>query len=813
MEDFCKNYACGGKQPDQHHGIRFRFARVLLLTGLLFGFFLQDFGLAQTAPSGEDKVASVQVAGNHRVEKDAILAVISLKEGDVLDQTQLDRDLRDIYRMKFFTNVSIEIKDGPTGKIVIFHVTEKPTIGKIIFEGNEKIKEEELMKETGIKLYSILDDNDVNQSINKLLELYRQKGYQHAEIKTEIESFPNNEVALKYEIAENEKVYIKEIKFEGNTYYDDKELRDVMITKTKWMFSWLTSAGILDKKKVDFDVYNIMSLYHNSGFINAKVADPDITYDKALNGVRITIRVDEGARYRVNNVSVEGDLVIPADELLKKTKITQEEFFNREVAREDVKTIKEACVDKGYAYADVAPRTKEDDEAHLVDIAYHITKGPLVRFERINILGNSVTRNKVIRRELKAVEGDLYSGEAMQKSKENLDRLGFFEESEIETKKGSQEDLMIVDVKVKEKPTGSFSVGAGYSSEDAVFGMFEIAQNNLFGRGQKLSAAAKLSSLTTQFNVGFTEPWLFDTRLSGSINLYKWSQEYDDYDYNGYSYEEYSRDSYGGELGLGFPIDRVDEYTRGSVSYGFDSSDIENIPDDATLAWQDMEGKNVTSSVTLGVRRDSRDKPWDTTKGSVNSLSFEFAGRFLGGDVAFNKILASTAWYFPLVWDTVFLVRGNWGYMEEKTGGKLPVYQKFRLGGLNTVRGFEYQDISPRDPVYYKNTDGTLFLDSLGNPVIAREDPVGGERMMYYNFEYRFPILKKQGFTGLVFFDCGNVFRDNESYTFKDIKKSAGLGIRWYSPMGPLRLEWGKNLHPVGDEASSKWEFSVGGLF
>ncbi len=737
-------------------------------------------------------IESVQVEGNLRIEKEAILAVVKTSSGDILDYDQLDSDLRDIYRMKFFTDVKIDVTDGRKGKIVVFHVTEKPSIGEIVFEGNVKLKDDDIKEEVGIKLYSILDDNEIKQSINRLLEFYRQKGYYNAEIKYTIESIPNNEVRLKYEIAEGGKVYITHIEFKGNEEFDADDLKDIMETSEKGFFSWITDSGYLNKKTLEFDISKITAFYNNNGFIKAKVGEPHILFDKE-KGLTIIIEIEEGYRYGINSVSVKGDLIKTADELLEEVQIGKEKVFNREIVRNDILALRNVCVDEGFAYAEVSPQTVEDDENHLVDIIYYISIGPKVRFERINIIGNTVTRDKVIRRELKAIEGDDFSGDTIRKSTENLNRLGFFEDVEMVTKKGSQDDLMVLDVKVKERPTGSFSVGAGYSSEDAIFALFQVAQNNLFGRGQKLQASAKIGGLTTEFNINFTEPWLFDTRYSGSINVYRWKREYEEYTYEGQEYDEYTHDSQGGRFGLGFPIDRFDEYTRGWVNYGYDDSDISNVPIDASVEWKDMEGRNVTSSITLGINRDSRDKPFNTSKGSVNSLSFELAGRFLGGDVNFNKIRLSSAWYFPLFWGTVFLARGNWGYIEEKAGGKLPVYQKFRIGGINSVRGFEYGHISPRDPL--------------------TGDFIGGEKMMYYNLEYRFPLLKEQGIVGLVFYDAGNVWTDDDNYSFSDLRDSVGCGIRWYSPMGPLRVEYGKNLDPLPDEDAGKWEFSVGGLF
>ncbi|RLC30699.1 MAG: outer membrane protein assembly factor BamA [Deltaproteobacteria bacterium] len=794
MDDFSNHTVCAGLRVSHGSGGwgALLLRCVLLLLVVLAPNVVPGFVRAQEAAQKPPVyVDSVQVEGNQRIEKEAILAVVKTRKGDLFDQDQLDQDLRDIYRMKYFTDVRIELKEGEKGKIVVFRVKEKPSIGEVVFKGNRKMKEADLKEEAAIKLYSVLDDNEIKQSINRLLAYYRQKGYYNAEIRSKIEPLPKNQVRLKYIIVEGKKVYISKIDFVGNTRFDDDELRDLMETREKGFFSWITDSGYLDRKKLEFDVHKITAFYQNHGFIKARVGAPKIVFDKN-EMLKIIIEIEEGPQYGVNRVSVDGDLIEPADVLLRKVRIGTQTVFNREVVRDDINALRDLYVDRGYAYAEVVPRTREDDLKHVVDICYHITKGPKVRFERINITGNTITRDKVIRRELKAIEAGDFSGEAMRKSKENLDRLGFFEDVKMETRKGSRDDQMILDVKVRERPTGSFSVGAGYSSEDAIFGMFQISQSNLFGKGQKLQASARLGGLSTQFTLNFTEPWLFDTHYSGNIELYKWKQEYDDYTYEGEDYDDYTRNSYGIRLGLGYPIDRIDEFTRGSVQYGYDNSDISNIPDTASPAWKDMEGKNITSSLTFGVRRDSRDKPWDTHKGSQNSLSLEVAGGLLGGDVGFYKFRASSAWYFPLVWNTVFLARGNWGYIKKKPGEKLPVFQKFRIGGINSVRGFDYGDISPRD---------------------INGEYVGGEKMMYYTLEYRVPILKKQGIVGLVFFDCGNVFEKGESYTFSGIKRSAGGGIRWYSPMGPLRLEYGKNLNPKEDEKSGKWEFSVGGVF
>ena len=541
-------------------------------------------------------IASVQVEGNQRIEKEAILAVITTRKGDRLDYDQLDRDLRDIYRMKYFKDVKIDIKDGLEGKAVSFIVSEKPSIGEIVFDGNSKKKDEDLKEEVGINLYSILDDNEISQSINRLKDYYREKGYFNAEIKADLEPLPNNEVRVKYQVVENDKVYITKIEFLGNNKFDDDDLKDVMKSSEKGFFSWITDSGFLNEKMLEYDVHMITTFYHNHGYINAKVGEPDITFND--KGITITLEIEEGEQYSVNSVAVAGDLIMAEDAFLAQVFIGREGVFNREVLRNDILALKDIYVDAGFAYAEVTPRTKQDNEKHFVDITYVISKGPKVRFERINVIGNTITRDKVIRRELKAIEGGNFSGGALRDGTENLKRLGFFEDVEMLTRKGSTDDTMVLDVKVKEKSTGSFSVGAGYSSENSIFATFQISQSNLLGRGQKLQASASLGGVSSNFNISFTEPWLFETRLSGTFTIYRTKQEYDNYTIDNVNVDEYKKESLGGRLGLGFPLDKIDEFTRGSLLYTYDDTDISNVPWNASAAWKSMEGRNVTSSIT-----------------------------------------------------------------------------------------------------------------------------------------------------------------------------------------------------------------------
>jgi outer membrane protein insertion porin family len=733
--------------------------------------------------SGVAQVDSVRVIGNQRIEKEAILALVGTRKGDRLDYSQLDKDLRDIYKMGFFEDVKTEIEDGARGKVVTFKVTEKSSIGRIRFEGNKKVDDDELSEKLAIKLYSVYDKNEIKRGINRLREYYREKGYYNAEISEKIERLPNNQVLVEFDIKENEKVYITKIQFTGNKKFDDDDLKDIMLTSEKNILSWITDSGVLDKKKLEFDEHKITAFYNNHGFIKAKVGEPKITYDAKEDGLIVTIEIQEGKQYGIDTVTIDGDFIMPVEELMEEVRIGKEKVFSREVVRNDVLALKKIYADEGYAYAEVTPRTREDDTALLVDITYMISKGYKVRFERINIRGNTTTRDKVIRRELKVAEGGYFSGKNMKKSSENLNRLGYFEDVEVQTKKGSRDDLMVLDVNVTEKPTGSFSFGAGYSSVDDLIGMVNITESNLFGRGQKLSAAVRLGGSSSQYDLLFTEPWILDTPISGTIRPYKWEREYDDY----------TNDALGGAIRFGWPMEFIDEYTRGWSSYRYEDADISDVEANASFLLREMVGSNVTSSIAFGIRRNSTDRPWNASKGSINAFSVEYAGGFLGGDNYFNKFWFQSAWYFSFYWDTTFMVQGRWGYIKERSGGELPSYEKWYLGGINTVRGFEYGDVSPYDPV-------TL-------------DKVGGEKMMIYNLEYRFPILKELGFIGLVFFDAGKVYTSQKNIVERDLAMSVGTGIRWHSPLGPLRIEWGYNLDPEKDEDSSVLEFTIGATF
>lgn len=726
-----------------------------------------------------EMVAETIITGNRRIEAEAIKRIIKTKKGDIYLAKHIQDDVKSIHKMGYFGDVRVEATTTPEGKVVTFRVTENETIRNIRVRGNKKFDDEKIKEVIRLRPGSILNLNTLRGDLREIVNLYKEKGYHQVKMTYEIKPVSENRTDVDFVIEECEKAFVKAISFEGNSAYDDDKLKDLMKTKKKGFFSWVTSSGDLNREVLDRDISKIAAYYHNHGYIQARVAEPRLTYEGKW--IYVNIKIEEGPQFKVGKVDVEGDLIQPKEALLEKIKINKEQVYNREVIREDVLTLGDIYSDAGYAFADISPRIDQDLKEFKADVTYVINKGSLVYFEKIVISGNTKTRDKVIRRELKVYEQELFSGKRLKRGARNLYRLDFFEDIKVNTTKGSADDKMILKVDVTEKPTGAFSFGGGYSSVDHLFAMASISQRNLLGRGQTLGVKAQLGSRTTSYTLSFTEPWLFDIPLSAGIDLYNTTRDYDTYD----------KDSFGGTLRFGYP---VFDYTRAYLSYNYDRADIKNVTDQASFWIRDMEGINVAHTLTGVLRRDSRDRIFNPTEGSDNSIMVKHAGTPMGGDIGFTKYVAESGWYIPLFWDTVGLLHGRTGFIHGDSVGKVPVWERFYLGGMNTVRGYGWREISPKDP--------------------DTGDKVGGNKMVQFNVEFLFPIIRKSGMKGVVFYDTGNVYNNREDIGLSELRRSIGYGFRWYSPVGPIRLEYGYILDDKeGRKGEGGWEFSMGMAF
>jgi outer membrane protein insertion porin family len=724
-----------------------------------------------------ETILEVLITGNNRIEEDAIRRVLTIKVGDIYNLKNISDELKNVYAMGYFDDIRVEARTVPEGKILTFRVTEKPTVQSILISGNTWVYDDDEIKEVlTIRKGSILNINTIQNDIRRIEELYKEKNYYNVKINFKLYDKKENQTDLEYVIDEGKKFHIKKIEFVGNTTYSSRKLKGVMSTSEKNILSWITSAGDLNQELLNQDAAKLTAFYQNHGYVNARVGEPEIQFED--DGIVITIKIDEGPPFKVGTVAASGDLIIPEEQLLEVVKIKKEEYYNQEVLRSDVIALTDIYSDEGYAYADIAPRINTDAEKLIVNITFNINKGKQVYFEEITIGGNSKTRDKVIRRELQVYEQELYSGKRLKRSIRNLYRLDFFEDIKVNTVKGSAEDKMKLKIDVTEKNTGAFSFGVGYGNIENFFGTASISERNLFGRGQVLALKGQLGSQTTRFTLSFTEPWLFDIPLSSGVDIYYWNYVYPDYD----------KDSIGGNLRTSYPLF---DYTRGYLTYNYEIADIKNIDEDAPASIQKDAGENIKSSIEARVRYDSRDNLFHPTGGSLQNGSAEYAG--LGGNVGFIKFIGESGWYFPLIWQTVGVLHGRAGYVTQAGGKNLPDYEKFYMTGIEGLRGFDRDDLCPQD---------------------AEGGCVGGDKFVQLNTEVRFPLIKQAGVYGVVFFDTGDIYSKDEEIDLTSLRESAGGGIRWLSPVGPIRLEYGFILdRQPTDHGMGSFEFSMASAF
>lgn len=720
-------------------------------------------------------VVKLMVEGNKRIESDAILRAIDVNEGDVFNSGILSKSIKDLFKMGYFEDIRIDKETSESGVTLIYRVSEKPSVRRIKYVGNNVYEDEDIAEVVQTGTGSILNIFTLNEDVARIKKLYTEKNYHNCDIGYKTENLENNQADVTFTVSEGKKLKIEEMTFTGNKFFSDKEIKKVIKTNEKGFFSWLTSSGDLDKNEIDQDVLRIDALYKNNGFIDSRVAEPVVKYEK--DHIKVTFKIQEGEQFKTGNIDFKGDMIIPEDQMLQKIKHHDENYYSRELLRSNVISLTDIYAEKGYANADVSPSIRKNTENNTVDITFIIDQGDPVYFERIIISGNTKTRDKVIRRQIAVYEQELYSMSGIQRSVKNLQRIDYFENVDVKTSKGSREDTVNLNVEIAEKATGAFSFGGGYSSEDSLFGMVSATERNLFGKGQILSARVEVSGSSNKFTISFTEPWLFDIPLSAGFDLYNWDKEYDYYD----------KDSKGIAVRAGY---RIFDYTTLGVKYGFEDFTIENVQEEDTTV---DPGTYVTSSITTTLRYDSRNRAFNPTEGSEHSISVEYAGDWLGGEIDFTRYIVETGWYYPLFWKFTGFLHARAGFLDDRSDSDIDIdYERFYLGGMNSVRGYDWQDINAK-------------------PEDEKEER-GGEKFVQFNAEIIFPLLEEVNLVGVVFYDTGDAYRKDEDIVIEDLYSSFGGGFRWYSPMGPIRIEYGKILN--GNEYSGgRWEFSMGAAF
>jgi outer membrane protein insertion porin family len=735
--------------------------------------------LGVNAASGNQRpIARIQVVGNDKIEASAILGQIKGKVGDLLSSSSLRKDMKRIYEMGYFTDVQVDVKETEEGPLVTFVVVEKPSIGQILVSGNEKIETSEIREKIDIPLHSIVKTDKIQEVIENINKLYLSKGYHGAKVSYKIEPLERNEVALEIMIEEGRKAWIRKVVFKGNDHISSRKLRRRMGTKKRGLFSWVTGTGYLDEDILNNDMDILRGFYYDQGYLQVRVEKPRIMVDRKGKAITIEVTIQEGPRFTIETIDFTGDILTTKEDLFKVLKTKQGAIYRNSLVQQDILKVTEIYADQGYANANVRPVVKLDEEKNTVHLTFDIFQGEKVYFERINIVGNTKTRDKVIRRELRFGEGDLYSATGMKRSRQRLRQTGYFKEVDFDVSKATSDEKVDLEVAVEEAPTGSVSLGAGFSTKDQFVVEGSFSQRNLFGLGYQFYLTGDLGRNTSSFRIGFTDPWFLGYPVLAGMDLYATEDSF---------FATYSTRIRGGRLRLG---KELGEYLRGRVTYTYENVDVFDVADDASRFIKEQEGKRNSSILGLTFSMDRRDDFFFPTRGGIYRLDLENSGGPLGGDTDFYRAVGEFQYYYPLVWKLVGHGRTLLGFVEGYGGEEVPIWERFYVGGIRTIRGFEYGEAGPRD---------------------ENGEPIGSTKEVAVNLELLFPLSEEMGVRGVVFFDAGKGFDDFDD--FWSPRTSAGFGIRWMSPLGPLRMDYGFNLDPRDDEPSGRFHFFVGGSF
>jgi outer membrane protein insertion porin family len=794
---------------------------------------------APKAPPGEAEkargapIVEIAVSGNRRVTKEDILTYLRERVGQPFSPEALTQDVRELWNSGFFDDIEVDLERTDAGVVLRFLVRERPNISQVVFQGNAELDDDDLSEAIEVKPDTVLSHPAIRRSVQKIRDMYAEKGFFLAEVKSEVVPLRHNEVVVRFLIREHEQVTVKRITFIGNHTVSDEELREVMFTGNAGFFAF-GSGGPFRQDAFERDMAVISALYYDRGYLSVTIHTPRVMLTPDKSGIEVSITIDEGPRYRIRSLRLyergaDGAEVEPIGgrrNLRYMVRAEPGDYFNRAELLEDLQSVRTLYRDHGYAHVDATPQTRLDPARKEVDIAIPIGRGPLTYIERIEVRGNTKTRDKVIRREMEIEEGDLFNETALDLSRRRITALGFFERVDISEQQGSATNQMQINIEVTERPTGTFQVGAGFSSIENFIATAQVQQANLFGHGQSLSLQAQVSGLRQMVNLRFYEPYFLDSDFSASIDLYDQLRIFNDF----------SQSSRGGSLTFGYPL--VEPRLTASLTYTAELDEVSTQTQSTFLGTSsavsvftrlplaNLFNDGFTSSLRPALTYDTRDNRLFPSAGVYLRGSSELATPLLGSENEFLRHRFVGRFYYPVGAGFVLKLNSEAGHVTSPSRDGVPIFARFFLGGILDVRGFRFRSIGSR-------VNLTTFTDPNSSP-IPNGANIGGNLMYFQNLELEFPIVDKVGIRGVLFTDAGNAWNLEQNYCasfgtaaryevvspcfdgledLANLRTSYGFGIRWFSPLGPLRFEWGFPFRPLHYEESSVFEFTIGNFF
>ena len=743
--------------------------------------------LMQLAAIG-DTVTDIRVEGTERLEPETVLSYLTFAKGDQVTSEKVDASLKALYATGLFADINMNME----GSTMVIRVSENPIINRITFEGNDAISKDDLEKEIQLKPRLVYTLPRVQRDVQRILDLYRRQGRFAAVVEPKIVKLPQNRVDLVFEITEGKRTGIRSIKFVGNEHVDSGDLQEAISTRESAWWRFFSSTDYYDPDRMNYDRDLLRRFYLNEGYVDFRVlsAVAELTPDR--EDFFLTFTVDEGARYKFGKINIKSEIKgVDAEKLRQYITTREGNWYAADQIDKSVTALTTVLGDKQYAFANIVPTPDRHKETHVVDLTYEIKQGERVYINRINISGNARTVDKVIRREMQLAEGDPFSATKVHLSEQKLKDLNFFESVKVTPVDGGQPDRANLNVDVKEKSTGEISVGAGFSSTDGPLGDFNIHESNFMGQGQDARLGVTISGRTRQLDTSFTEPYFLDRDLSAGIDAFHTQTDNQDL-------SSYDDTSTGFTLRMGYPLSQE---LRQKLTYTFHDDSISDVPDGASLFIVDQEGTTTTSAFGQELDYDTRDSKLDPTKGFLTHLNTDVAGA--GGSRKWARVRLGGTQYYPIA--EKWVISGTaeageiWGL-----GGPTLINERFFIGG-DTLRGFEYAGIGPRD---------------LSDP---NQDALGGDRFTRATAELQTPtpLPAEFGVTGRFFVDAGTLGTaplgqaptGDTVVNEESLHVSTGIGVTWDSPFGPVRLDYAEPIVYKTYDKLQHIHFSFGTTF
>ena len=734
-------------------------------------------------------VRDIRVEGNQRIEVGTVYSYLPVKIGDTYTEERGAAAIRSLFASGFFRDVRLEVE----GDVLVVLVEERPAIAALNFSGAKEFEADKLkssLRDVGIAESRIFDRALLERAEQELKRLYLSRGLYGVEITSTVTPVERNRVAVDFTIDEGDAAKIREIRIVGNQAFSDRELlKQLQLTTPGW-FTRLTKRDQYSRQKLSADIETLRSFYLDRGYLEFKVESTQVAISTDRRDIFITMVVSEGQKFTVSDIILSGEVFGRQDELMALVSLKKGQIFNGTKLNESTKAISERMGNYGYAFAEANAIPEIDREKSTVAFNILVDPGRRAYVRRINIVGNERTKDEVIRREFRQLEGAFFDGEKVRRSRDRVDRLGYFEEVNIETPNvPGAPDLVDVNLAVKEKPTGNLSLGAGFSSSDRLILTAGFAQDNIFGTGNRFALQINTSSSDRTFSISQTNPYFTIDGVSQSFDIYTRTFKPNELDLG-----QYTLRSTGAGLGFGIPIDDFASFQAGLA---YENTRIETTPN-SPQRYLDYVRNNGNSSsaltATLGWVRDDRNSALAPTRGTLKKVTFDVTVPVL--DLRYYRLGTQYQKYLPMSDAFTLAFNGQFDWGRGFSGKKYPLFKNYYAGGIGSVRGYESGSLSQdRDP-----KDNT---------------PLGGASRLIGNVEliFPFPGVDSRAVRMYTFIDAGNTFAEGKSPDFADLRYSSGLGVSWLSPLGPLRFSYGRPLNAKPNDRKQSFQFQIGTSF